>query len=61
MARKSVVAARKISAGEVLKAEDLMVKRPGTGLAPKYYYSLIGRTVKRDIEEEELFNWDDVQ
>jgi N,N'-diacetyllegionaminate synthase len=61
VARKSVVAARKISAGEVLKAEDLMVKRPGTGLAPKYYYSLIGRTVKRDIEEEELFNWDDVQ
>ncbi|MEN1989185.1 N-acetylneuraminate synthase [Paenibacillus hubeiensis] len=61
VARKSVVAARAIPMGKVLEAEDLTVKRPGTGLAPKHYYSLIGRTVNRDIQEEELFSWDDVQ
>lgn len=61
VARKSVVAARKITAGKVLEPADLTVKRPGTGLAPKHYYSLIGRTANRDMQEEELFSWDDVQ
>ncbi|MFM9279948.1 N-acetylneuraminate synthase [Paenibacillus jiagnxiensis] len=61
VARKSVVAACKIMAGKVLEPSDLTVKRPGTGLAPKHYYSLIGRTANRDMQEEELFSWDDVQ
>lgn len=61
IARKSIVAAHAIPAGKVLEAEDLTVKRPGIGLEPKHYYSLIGRKVNRDMQQEELFDWVDLQ
>ncbi|OWR27592.1 N-acetylneuraminate synthase [Saccharibacillus sp. O23] len=61
VARKSVVAARDKKAGEVLAEEDLSVKRPGTGLAPKYYFELLGRELTKDIREEQLLSWDDVR
>ncbi|MNB76735.1 N,N'-diacetyllegionaminic acid synthase [compost metagenome] len=61
VARKSVVMTQAKRAGEILSEADLTVKRPGTGLAPKHYYELIGRTLARDVEEEQLLTWDDVQ
>jgi N,N'-diacetyllegionaminate synthase len=60
-ARRSVVAARSISSGSVLSAEDLVLKRPGTGLAPEYYDRLIGRTLVRDIQEDTLLSLEDLQ
>mgnify|MGYP000600446792 CR=1 FL=1 len=34
IARKSIVAARPIKAGEVFTAENLLTKRPGDGISP---------------------------
>lgn len=49
VARKSLVAARDILAGEVL-TEDLMeIKRPGTGLPPAMRSYLLGRTTRMPI------------
>ncbi|MGG4481042.1 N-acetylneuraminate synthase [Paenibacillus illinoisensis] len=61
VARKSIVAARNIPLGKVLEKADLTIKRPGTGLSPKYYYELLGQTATREIEEEELLSWGDVK
>ncbi len=44
VARKSIVAARDIAAGEVLGHDMLTLRRPGTGLAPGALTDLIGRT-----------------
>jgi N-acetylneuraminate synthase len=53
IARKSIVAARALKAGEVLRPEDIVSKRPGTGLPPIAFWSLIGTTLSRPYDEEE--------
>lgn len=57
VARKSVVAARTIRAGEVFSAENLMVKRPGGGISPMEWPRLIGHVAARDFAEEEQVQW----
>lgn len=54
IARKSLVAARSIKAGEVFSEENLMAKRPGTGISPMQWDEVIGRTAPRDFSEDEL-------
>jgi N-acetylneuraminate synthase len=53
IARKSIVAARALKAGDVLTSEDLTCKRPGSGRPPIDYWSLIGTTVTRSYDEED--------
>jgi len=58
VARKSVIAARPLANGHTIVAEDLGVKRPGNGLAPKLLPSLVGRTLRKDVGQDELITWD---
>ena len=53
VARKSLVAARPIAAGTRLSADDIAVKRPGTGLSPMAYWDLAGTVARRDYAAEE--------
>jgi N,N'-diacetyllegionaminate synthase len=52
--RKSIVAARTIEAGELLTAENLAAKRPGTGLSPMTWDAVVGTTAKRRFEGDEM-------
>lgn len=52
-ARKSIVLARDIKAGEVIELTDLDFKRPGTGLSPRFYMDIVGCMVNRDIKMDE--------
>lgn len=54
VARKSIVAAREISRGELFCEENLSFKRPGTGLSPLHYWELIGRKAGRDFVKDEV-------
>ena len=54
IARKSLVAARPIKAGEVFSEDNLMAKRPGTGISPMQWDEVIGRTAPRNFSEDEL-------
>jgi N,N'-diacetyllegionaminate synthase len=56
--RKSLVAARDISRGELLRDQDLAVKRPGTGLPDKMRASFVGRRAARDVAKDELMTED---
>ncbi len=53
IARKSIVAARAIRAGEVFTADNLTTKRPGDGISPMRWYEVLGQTAKRDFAEDE--------
>ena len=53
VARKSIVAAKPIPAGEVFTADNLTNKRPGDGISPMRWYEVLGRTAKRDFAEDE--------
>lgn len=55
IARRSIIAAREIKKGHIIKADDLACKRPGTGLAPKYLTSLIGKMATRNFRKGRIF------
>lgn len=53
-ARRSIVAARDIKKGEIIKDEDLRAKRPATGLSPMMWDKVIGTKAVRDFAKDEL-------
>jgi N-acetylneuraminate synthase len=53
VARKSIVAARPLGAGEVLGPADITTKRPGSGRSPIEYWSLVGTTVTRPYDADD--------
>lgn len=57
IARKSLVAARTIRAGEIFVEDDLTAKRPGTGISPMRLGEVLGRKASRDFNVDELIEW----
>jgi len=56
-ARRSLVLTRSVKAGEIIKEEDLMPKRPGTGISPEFAEIVVGRKVVKDLEEDTILTW----
>ncbi|MBQ3392881.1 MAG: N-acetylneuraminate synthase [Lachnospiraceae bacterium] len=54
VARKSIVAARAIRAGELLTEDNITVKRPGTGISPMRWDEVLGTRAVRDYAEDEM-------
>lgn len=54
VARKSIVARRHIEKGELLTAENMTTKRPGNGISPMEWNSILGTLAIKDFEEDEL-------
>jgi len=59
VARKSLVAARDLAAGAVIAAGDLVVKRPGGGIAPRHRDRVIGLRLARAVARDTVLSWDD--
>lgn len=57
VARKSIVANRTINKGEKFTAENLAVKRPGSGISPMRWYEILGLASDRDYQEDEEILW----
>jgi N-acetylneuraminate synthase len=53
VARRSLVAARKIEKGEVFSVDMITTKRPGDGLAPMEFWTLIGKAAHRPYAADE--------
>lgn len=58
--RKSLVAAVAIKKGTRITEDLLEIKRPLGGIDPGSYDNVIGLTVNRDIEYDELIRWSDL-
>jgi len=56
IARKSIVAAQHIAAGESFTEENLTAKRPGTGISPMRWDEMIGTVARRNYEKDELID-----
>jgi N,N'-diacetyllegionaminate synthase len=54
IARRSLVASRQIRAGEVFGSDNLLVKRPATGISPMRWDEVVGRRAPRDFAPDEL-------
>jgi sialic acid synthase SpsE len=59
-ARKSIVAKVNIQKGAIITRGMLAIKRPGTGLAPKYMREVIGKKTKVDIKKDGFITFDKV-
>lgn len=55
--RKSIVANANIRKGEKIRRDHLIIKRPGTGIVPKYLKKVMGKTAKKDIKKDEIIKW----
>lgn len=54
VARKSIVASRPIIAGEIFTEENITVKRPGNGISPMEWDSVIGQRAKKNFPYDAL-------
>ena len=54
IARKSLVAASHITAGESFTEGNVCVKRPGSGISPMQYWDLLGRKASRESGADEV-------
>lgn len=59
VARKSIVANADIKKGEKITGNMLTIKRPGTGLHPRYLEKILGKTSTRNIKKYELVKLED--
>jgi len=55
--RRSIYFAKDIKDGDVLTPENLRCIRPGMGLPPKYYETLIGRKLNMDVKKGTAVRW----
>jgi N,N'-diacetyllegionaminate synthase len=61
VSRKSLHLARRVQSGSQISEDDLVLKRPGTGLAFQHLPKLINKIIKRDLEKDHQIDYSDVQ
>jgi N,N'-diacetyllegionaminate synthase len=61
VARRSLVAKRKISKNRVITADDIDIKRPGTGIQAEFKDIIVGMKAKTDIDADSLIQWKDLK
>jgi len=61
LVRKSIVAKKDILKGSILTEEMLNIKRPGTGIEPKYLDELVGKELIEDVKKDDLLKWNQLK
>lgn len=59
-ARRSIVAKRDISKGEILSVENLTVKRPGTGIGSEKWHEVLGTLANSNISADSQIRPEDI-
>ncbi len=52
--RRSIAAMKGIPAGMIIRRDDLVFKRPATGLQPKMLEEIVGKRAKKDIQKDTI-------
>jgi len=58
--RRSIVANVDMAQGTQIKADMLSIKRPGTGIHPKYLSRVVGKIARRGIKKDQVLTWQEV-
>ena len=58
--RRSLVVNKNLKKGHVLTKNDLSAKRPGTFIPPNEIEFVVGRTLNRDLGDDDLLKWNDL-
>ena len=54
MARKSIVARKSIKKGELFTEKNITIKRPGIGISPMKWDTILGKVAERDYQIDDL-------
>lgn len=57
--RKSIVVNKNKNKGELINKEDIDIKRPGIGIAPKFFKIITGMKLTKKVKEDQLLTWED--
>ena len=52
--RKSIVASKKINKNEIFTENNIITKRPGSGISPMMWDKIIGRKAKQNFQENDI-------
>ena len=56
IARKSIVASKNITIGEIFTEKNITCKRPGNGISPMKWYDILGKKATKNYLEDELID-----
>lgn len=59
--RKSITVAEDMASGEILTAERVVMKRPGSGIAPSELDNVLGRKIKTALSKDTLLEWGHIE
>ena len=54
LVRKSIVASKKINKGEYFSENNITIKRPGNGISPMKWDTIIGLVASKSFEKDEI-------
>ena len=58
--RRSITLRRALTKGTVLSEVDIVLLRPGTGIAPRFIGDIIGERLVNDLDEGHTLQWEDI-
>lgn len=59
-ARRSLVLKNNLENKSIIKTENIICKRPGTGISPIYLQKVIGKKIKKNLPEDHILKWSDI-
>jgi N-acetylneuraminate synthase len=61
IARKSIHVSKDLPAGQVLTADDLIMKRPGNGISPMEMAAVVGKKLVKDLAADQMLSLEDLE
>ncbi len=56
-ARRSLVLTKDLPKGHTIKKNDLIAKRPASGISPKYIKKILGKKLKYNLKFDDILKW----
>lgn len=60
-ARRSITVMNDLPEGHVISSNDITYKRPGTGISPLHWDEVLGMKVSKELEEDHVLQWKDLE
>lgn len=60
-ARRSITAKFDLYKNAIITKQNITIKRPATGIEPKYFDKILGRKIKRKIKADDVIHWKDLK
>lgn len=61
VARKSIILNQDVPEGTIITRDMLSIKRPGTGIPPKFINEIVGKTVVNDLKSQTIIKWENLK